>query len=71
MAILLAAAAALPPGPLDFKAQSMRIEPKERRVVLDGDVRLNRGDLTVTGDHAIAEYAQQKAKASSRKRGRK
>lgn len=71
MAILLAAAAALPPGPLDFKAQSMRIEPKERRVVLDGDVRLNRGDLTVTGDHAIAEYAQQKAKPASRKRGRK
>jgi lipopolysaccharide transport protein LptA len=71
MAILLAAAAALPPGPLDFKAQSMRIEPKERRVVLDGEVHLNRGDLIVTGDHAVAEYAQQKAKAPPRKRGRK
>jgi len=68
MAILLAAAAALPPGPLDFKAQSMRIEPKERRVVLDGEVHLNRGDLVVTGDHAIAEYAQEKAKPRSRKR---
>jgi lipopolysaccharide transport protein LptA len=68
MAILLAAAATLPPGPLDFKAQSMRIEPKERRVVLDGDVHLNRGDLTVTGDHAVAEYAQKKAKPQTRKR---
>lgn len=71
MTILLAAAAALPPGPLDFNAQSMRIEPKERRVVLDGEVHLNRGDLTVTGDHAIAEYAQEKAKPRARKRGRK
>ncbi|HET7785773.1 MAG TPA: LptA/OstA family protein [Myxococcales bacterium] len=71
MAVLLAAAAALPPGPLDFKAQSMRIEPKERRVVLDGEVHLNRGDLVVTGDHAVAEYAQEKAGARPRKRGRK
>jgi lipopolysaccharide transport protein LptA len=71
MAILLAAAAALPPGPLDFKAQSMRIEPKERRVVLDGEVHLNRGDLIVTGDHAIAEYAQQKPRPTARKRARK
>ncbi|HEY5676038.1 MAG TPA: LptA/OstA family protein [Myxococcales bacterium] len=69
MAVLLAAAAALPPGPLDFKARSMRIEPRERRVVLEGDVHLNRGDLTVTGEHAIAEYAQQKA--TPRKRGRR
>jgi lipopolysaccharide transport protein LptA len=71
MAMLLAAAAALPPGPLDFKAQSMRIEPRERRVVLDGEVHLNRGDLVVTGDHAVAVYAQEKARARPRKRGRK
>jgi lipopolysaccharide transport protein LptA len=71
MAILLAAAAALPPGPLDFKAQNMRIEPRERRVVLDGEVHLNRGDLVVTGDHAIAEYAQHQAKPQARKRAPK
>ena len=57
MALLLAAAAAaLPPGPLDFKAEEMRIEPKDHRVFLDGDVHLTRGDLTVTGDHAVADY---------------
>jgi lipopolysaccharide transport protein LptA len=55
MALLLAAAA-LPPGPVDFKAQDMRIEPRGHRVYLDGDVHLVRGDLTVTGEHAIAEY---------------
>jgi lipopolysaccharide transport protein LptA len=71
MAVLLAAAATLPPGPLDFKAQSMRIESRERRVVLDGEVRLDRGDLVVTGDHAVAEYAQQKAKPEARKRASK
>ena len=58
MIALLLAAAALPPGPLDFKAQEMRIEPKQRRVLLDGDVHLVRADLTVTGEHAVAEYAQ-------------
>ena len=57
MALLIAAAAAtLPPGPVDFKAQDMRIEPKDHRVFLDGDVHLTRGDLYVTGDHAVAEY---------------
>jgi len=70
MALLFAAAAALPPGPLDFKAQSMRIEPKERRVLLDGEVHLTRDDLTVTGDHAVAEYAQQKPGPPVRKRRR-
>ena len=57
MALLLAAATAgLPPGPVDFKAQDMRIEPKDHRVFLDGDVHLTRGDLNVTGDHAVADY---------------
>jgi lipopolysaccharide transport protein LptA len=54
----LLAAAALPAGPLDFNARDMRIEPQSRRVVLDGDVRLVRGDLLVDGDHAVAEYAK-------------
>ena len=57
MGLLLAAATAtLPPGPVDFKAQDMRIEPKDHRVFLDGDVHLTRGDLHVTGDHAVADY---------------
>jgi len=63
MALLLAAAttASLPPGPVDFTSQNMRIEPKDHRVFLDGDVHLRRGDLDVTGDHAIAEYRQDAA----------
>ena len=70
MALLLAAAAAtLPPGPVDFNAQDMRIEPKEHRVFLDGDVHLTRGDLNVTGDHAVADYKKEGApkKAARRK----
>jgi lipopolysaccharide export system protein LptA len=64
-AALLLAAAAVPSGPLDFKARDMRIEPQERRVVLDGDVHLARGDLNVTGEHAVAEYG--KAPPANRK----
>lgn len=71
IALLLAAAAALPPGPVDFKAQDMRIEPKDHRVFLDGDVHLQRGELTVTGDHAVAEYAQEQQKAAPRKKARR
>jgi lipopolysaccharide transport protein LptA len=64
IALLLAAtSSSLPPGPVDFKAQDMRIEPKEHRVFLDGDVHLVRGDLTVTGDHALAEYKQEQQRA--------
>jgi len=60
IALLLAVStSALPPGPVDFTAQDMRIEPKGHRVFLDGDVHLVRGDLNVTGDHALAEYRQQ------------
>lgn len=72
MIALLLAAAALPPGPLDFKAKDMRIEPHARRVILDGDVQLARGDLRVSGQHAVAEYAEEAApkKAPGRK-GRK
>lgn len=70
IAILLFAAAALPAGPLDFKARDMRIEPQERRVVLDGDVQLARGDLNVTGRHAVAEYAKEQASPKSRARGK-
>jgi len=74
--LFLLAAAALPAGPLDFKARDMRIEPQERRVVLDGDVQLVRGDLDVKGQHAVAEYAKeqrsaaQKRPAPQKRRGR-
>jgi len=61
MALLLAAAAAMPQGPVDFKAQGMRIEPKGHRVFLDGDVHLKRDDLVVTGDHAVADYKENAA----------
>jgi len=69
-AMLLAAAAALPAGPLDFKARDMRIEPHERRVVLEGDVQLVRGDLDVKGRHAVAEYAKEQRPAAQKRRGR-
>jgi lipopolysaccharide transport protein LptA len=69
IALLLAATtAALPPGPLDFTAHDMRIEPKGHRVFLDGDVHLERGDLTVTGDHAVAEYKQEGAKKTPKRK---
>ena len=35
LAAVLAAAVA-PPGPVDFTAQTMRMEPRERRTLLDG-----------------------------------
>ena len=70
-AVFLLAAAALPSGPLDFKARDMRIEPQDRRVVLDGDVHLSREDLNVTGEHAVAEYAKEQRAPPRRPRGRK
>ena len=68
IAALLFAAGALPSGPLDFKARDMRIEPQERRVVLDGDVQLVRGDLDVKGQHAVAEYAKERPAAPKTRR---
>lgn len=58
--IALAAAlavAAVPPGPVDFTAQTMRMEPRERRTLLDGSVRLSRGGMVVTGDRSVVEFA--------------
>ena len=66
----LVAAAALPAGPLDFKARNMRIEPQEHRVVLQGDVQLSRGDLNVTGQHAVAEYGREQPATAQKPRGR-
>ena len=64
--LLLFAVAAVPSGPVDFQARDMRIEPQERRVVLDGDVHLVRGDLTVTGKHAVAEYTKERPAPKTR-----
>jgi len=74
VAVLLAAATptGLPPGPVDFSAQQMRFEAKDRRVLyLDGDVHLNRGDLTVLSDHAIADLADEhRPKPAPKKRSK-
>ena len=69
---LLLATAALPAGPLDFKARDMRIEPQAHRVILDGDVHLARGDMLVSGKHAVADYAKETKPAKRRRpRGQK
>ncbi|HUJ27100.1 MAG TPA: LptA/OstA family protein [Myxococcales bacterium] len=68
---LLLAAAALPPGPLQFRAEGMRYQPNERRILLDGDVHLDRQDLAVTSDHAVAETADPAKKAPPPPRGKK
>lgn len=60
MALLSAAPAvkqAVPAGPVDFKGDQMFLEPRSHRTILDGNVRLTRGDLTVTGAHAVAEFS--------------
>ena len=49
---------ALPRGPLTFRASSMTLEPREHRTLLEGAVHLERDDLTVTGDRAVAEFAE-------------
>lgn len=68
VALALAAAAA-PPPPLAYEASTMRLDPNERRAVLDGNVRLTRGDLLVTGDHAVVIFApEDKPQPSRRKR---
>ena len=71
LAALIAASAA-PPGPGDFTAQTMRMEPRERRTLLDGAVRLSRGGMVVTGDRAVVEFApdEQQPQRKPRRRGR-
>jgi lipopolysaccharide transport protein LptA len=60
LTLLAAAPSGLPPGPVDFSAREMRFEAKDRRVLyLDGEVHLNRGDLTVLSDHAVADLADE------------
>ncbi|HXN82046.1 MAG TPA: LptA/OstA family protein [Myxococcales bacterium] len=55
---LLAAAASpstLPQGPVSFTADVVTMDPRVRRALLEGKVHLERGDLIVLGDHAVAE----------------
>jgi lipopolysaccharide transport protein LptA len=61
ISLLLAAVVqqAVPAGPVEFDADRATMEPRDHRTLLDGAVRLRRSDLTVTGDHAIAEFSQQ------------
>jgi len=70
VAALLAAAAA-PPGPVDFTAQTMRMEPRERRTLLDGAVRLSRGGMVVTGDRAVVEFSSDEQPAQSQPKARR
>jgi lipopolysaccharide transport protein LptA len=65
-------AAPVPPGPLDFTAQTLRTEPKERRAFLDDAVQISRGDLVVRGDHAIVEFVpESQAKPAKGKKQKK
>jgi lipopolysaccharide export system protein LptA len=69
---LVLAAATVPPGPLDFTAQTLRTEPKERRAYLQGAVQISRGDLVVLCDDAVADFAEEKpAKAKPGKGSKK
>jgi lipopolysaccharide transport protein LptA len=71
-AALAAGAAAAPPGPVDFTAQTMRMEPRERRTLLNGSVRLSRDGMVVTGDRAVVEFSpdEQPPPRKARRRGR-
>ena len=74
-AVLAATAPAASRGPVDFTAQTMRLEPRDRRARLDTAVRLSRDGMVVTGDRAIVEFApdddaQAKQQRKSRRRGR-
>jgi len=59
---LIAAPKSMPasksPAPIDFGAATMTLEPKENKTRLDGAVYFDRKDVKVTGDHAVAEFAE-------------
>ena len=48
----------MPAAPIDFGAATMTLEPKENKTRLDGAVFFDRKDVKVTGDHAVAEFAE-------------
>ena len=70
MLAALALAATVPAGPLDFMAQTLRTEPKERRAYLHGSVQISRGDFVVLCDDAVADFVDEtpaKAKPGKKK----
>jgi len=71
LAALALAAAVVPPGPLDFTAQTLRTEPKERRAYLHGSVQISRGDFVVLCDDAVADFAQEKPARAKLGKGKK
>jgi lipopolysaccharide transport protein LptA len=70
-AALAFVAAAVPPGPLDFTAQTLRTEPKERRAYLHGAVQISRGNFVVLCDDAVADFAEEKPKTKPGKGSKK
>jgi lipopolysaccharide export system protein LptA len=67
---LAAVIAPLPRPAVSYEAQSMRLEPRQRRAVLDGAVRLRRGDLVVTGDHAVVVFGPEEKPSVARRKKR-
>jgi len=70
-AALAIVAATVPPGPLDFTAQTLRTEPKERRAYLHGSVQISRGDFVVLCDDAVADFAEDKPARAKPGKGKK
>jgi lipopolysaccharide transport protein LptA len=70
-AIALVAGAPVAQGPLDFTAQTMRMEPREGRTLLDGSVRLSRGGMIVTGDRAVVDFVSEQASRPAQRKGRR
>jgi lipopolysaccharide transport protein LptA len=59
LAVAVGRSSPLPQGPLVYSAERLTIDPdpRSRRVLLEEHVRLERGDLVVTGDRAVGELA--------------
>lgn len=71
VATALIAASPVAQGPLDFTAQTMRMEPREGRTLLDGAVRLSRGGMVVTGDRAVVEFVSEQGSRQAPRRARR
>jgi lipopolysaccharide transport protein LptA len=71
VATSLVAAAAVGQGPLDFTAQTMRMEPRGGRTLLDGSVRLSRGGMVVTGDRAVVEFVSEQTRRPAQRKARR
>ncbi|HXN55017.1 MAG TPA: LptA/OstA family protein [Myxococcales bacterium] len=63
----------LPQEPVVYSAERLTIDPdpRARRVLLEEHVRLERGDLVVTGDRAVGELAPPGAPPRGQKRPRR